>query len=41
MAMAITKINGNKIINWKSKLNNTLPYIAEKETKPKFIPLKF
>lgn len=33
--------NGNKIINWKSKLNNTLPYIAEKENKPKFIPLKF
>jgi hypothetical protein len=32
--------NGNKIVNWKSKLNNTLPYIAEKETK-KFIPLKF
>jgi hypothetical protein len=33
--------NGNKIVNWKSKLNNTLPYIAEQETKPKFMPLKF
>jgi hypothetical protein len=33
--------NGNKISNWKSKLNNTLPYIAEKDIKPKYIPLKF
>lgn len=23
--------NGKKIVNWKSKLNNTLPFIAEKE----------
>lgn len=24
--------NGKKIVNWKSKVNNTLPYIAEKTT---------